>query len=280
MNKRAISVVCTVGIILALCCVIYIFLNFEEDEPKVEENVDTTEQEVVSRQERSQNIILTSRVGTKITELVRYPNKYSLKLTEELDENGVSNKYKILVAFNKILSKEEYQNLVGYSETYANTYVLSSNMQIAITDLFEDDSLTNETVEGVLYYDAPTDSYAMITTGVQGYVEDFVVEVPYEITEYTDRYELLEYRLYVSQSVQNIEGEDTIVTDIYYDSDKTKNAISFSDNSVFYESNQVEYLQTKIADGSISESKLDSVKYILVEDNGTYKLSGYEKIEK
>ncbi len=279
MNKKAVTIVCTIGIILAVICIIYIFTNVKFDMPKEKEEENEIEQEIVSREERSQNIILTSRVGTKVTDLIRYSNKYSAKLIEELDKNGISSKFKILASFDKILSKEEYQNLVGYSQTYSNTYVLSSNMQIAIDSLFEDGKYNNESIDGVLYYDSDTDSFAMITTGVQGYVDNFVVEVPYKITEYSNRIELEAYRLYISQSLQMIEGENTVVTDIYYDKEKTKNALSFTYSGEFYESNQINFLREKIESKIITESKMEKVKYTLIKEESSYKFSKYEKIQ-
>lgn len=279
MNKKAVTIVCTIGIILAVACIVYIFSNVKFDKPKEKEEPDEIEQEIVSREERSQNIILTSRIGIKLTDFIRYSNKYSSKLIDELDKDGISNKFKILTAFDKILSKEEYQNLVGYSQTYSNTYVLSSNMQTAINSLFEDKNYDKESIDGVLYYDNDTDSFAMITTGVQGYVDNFVVEVPYKITEYSNRVELEAYRLYISQSIQIVEEENTIVTDIYYDKEKTKNALSFTGNSEFYESNQINFLRENIDNKNIIESKMEKVKYTLIKEDNSYKFSKYEKMQ-
>ena len=257
MNKKAITVVCAIGIILATICVVYIVMNSEKQvlQKNVKEEEDVTQQqEVVQRQERSQNILLNSRVGGQLTNLIRYSNIYSSRLTEELDENGISNKFKILASFDKIVSREEYQDLIGYSETYSNTYVLASNMKKAISNLFTEDIYTDENISGILYYDEETKSYAMITTGVQGVVEKFVVEVPFKIFEYSDRIELYAYRVYVNQSVQTIEDNDTIVTDIYYNVDRTDKALSFEGIGEFYESNQIECLEKQLDEGKIYEA--------------------------
>ncbi len=280
MNKKGTTIVCTIGIILAVICVVYILFNSGRIETPKKQEENPEEQEIVHRPERSQEIVLSSRVGTQLTNLIRVSNLYSSRLIEELDNNGISNKFKILTAFDKIISKEEYQNLIGYSQTYSNTYVLASNMQITISNLFVDDEFTNENIDGILYYDDNTDSYAMITTGAQGFVADFVVEIPYKIYEYTDRIELLAYRVYVNQAIENIDGEDTIETDIYYDVDRTDNVLSFTNISEFYESNQIEFLKEKIDEGTISESKLEQVKYTIVKEGDNYKFSNYEKITK
>lgn len=282
MNKKAITVVCAIGIILATICVVYIVMNSEKQvlQKNVKEEEDVTQQqEVVQRQERSQNILLNSRVGGQLTNLIRYSNIYSSRLTEELDENGISNKFKILASFDKIVSREEYQDLIGYSETYSNTYVLASNMKKAISNLFTEDIYTDENISGILYYDEETKSYAMITTGVQGVVEKFVVEVPFKIFEYSDRIELYAYRVYVNQSVQTIEDNDTIVTDIYYNVDRTDKALSFEGIGEFYESNQIEFLEKQLDEGKIYEAKLEQIKYIIKQDGSNFKFSGYEKIK-
>ena len=128
-------------------------------------------------------------------------------------------------------------------------------------------------------YDEETKSYAMITTGVQGVVEKFVVEVPFKIFEYSDRIELYAYRVYVNQSVQTIEDNDTIVTDIYYNVDRTDKALSFEGIGEFYESNQIEFLEKQLDEGKIYEAKLEQIKYIIKQDGSNFKFSGYEKIK-
>ena len=290
MNKKAVNVVITIMILLAAICVGYIIVNQGKAEPqkkaKEEEEVQQ-EPEIVQRQERSQNILLNSRVGGQLTDLIRYSNKYSSRLTEELDENGISNKFKILLSFDKIISREEYKDYIGYSEKYGNTYVLASNMKNAISNLFTEDQYTDENINGVLYYDQETKSYAMITTGVQGLVEKFVVEVPFKIFEYSDRIELYTYRVYVNQSVKEgsvTEGEeeksnDVIVTDIYYNPERTDKALSFEGVGEFYESNQIEFLKKQLDDGKIYEAKLEQIKYTIKQDGNSFKFSGYEKIK-
>lgn len=281
MNKKAITVVCTIMILLAAICVGYIVVNSGKPMPqkKVQEEEVEQGKEPVQRQERSQNILLNSRVGGQLTNLIRYSNIYSSRLTEELDENGISNKFKILSAFDKIISREEYQEYVGYSETYSNTYVLASNMKKAISNLFMDDTYKDENISGVLYYDEETKSYAMITTGVQGVVEKFVVEVPFKIFEYSDRIELYAYRVYVNQSVQTVDDNDTVVTDIYYNSERTDKAMSFEGIGEFYESNQIEFLKKQLDDGKIYEAKLEQIKYTIKQDGNNFKFSGYEKVK-
>ena len=290
MNKKAVNVVVTIMVLLAAICVGYILINVGKTEPqrkiKEEEEVQQ-EQEVVQRQERSQNILLNSRIGGQLTDLIRYSNLYSSKLVEELDANGFSNKFKILLAFDKILSREEYKDFIGYSEKFSNTYVLADNMKSTISNLFEDDKYTDENIGGVLYYDEETKSYAMITTGVQGFVEKFVVEVPFKIFEYSDRIELYTYRVYINQSVKTTTTEETtdangnniIVTDIYYNPERTDKALSFEGMGEFNEANQIDFLKKQLDDGKIYEAKLEQIKYTIKQVDGKFKFSDYEKIQ-
>lgn len=284
MKNKAITIVCVILIIAAVICFGYIFLNSNEDvenpnpdnEPVAEQPQD--EPEVNEREERGQNIIVTSRIGVQLKEVIRMSNMYSNVLVEELDKNGLSDEAKILFGLDKIFRKEEYMSYAEYSEEYSNTYITSENMHNVINATFIDKEVTDVGIDDTLPYDEATKCYIIPSIGFAGGTFNYTVEVPYKITEYSDRIELLAYRLYITKTVEMADMTTNIKNEIFYDKAKSLPALTVTDTSLENEASQVNNLKTKIDDKTIDSTNLESVQYTFKVEDSVYKLSEFKKI--
>ncbi len=284
MNKKAVTIVCVILALFALVSFGYIFINSNQ-EVEQKSNTPSDGDAVIEnpideepREERGQNVILTSRIGLLLTEAIRYSNVYSNYIQDELDSNGLSNNAKLLISLDKINRKADYSGYIGYSEEYASTYVLADNMKKVIEDTFVDTQISYSGIENVMSYDEATSSFIIFPSGFEAGSISYCVEVPYKITQYSDRIELLAYKLYVTQTIK-MEGITTIVENkIYYDKAKSVLAISTTDQSFTNEQNQVDYLREKIESEEIEISSVEKVKYTFNQTEDKYKMLSYEEI--
>lgn len=284
MKNKAITIVCVILIIAAVVCFGYIFLNSNEDietpnqdeQPVIEQPQE--EPEVEGREEKGQNIIVTSRIGVQLRELIRLSNMHSNSVIEELDKNGLTDQAKILFGLDKVFRKDEYMSYAEYSDEYSNTYITAQNMHTVINNTFIDSEITDVSVGDTLPYDEATKCYIVPSIGYAGGTFGYTVEVPYKITEYSDRTELLAYRVYITKTVEMQDDVATIKNEIFYDKEKSLSALVITDASLDNEANQANYLKNKIDDKTIDSANLESVQYTFkVEDDG-YKISEFKKI--
>lgn len=285
MNKKAVSAVCVILIIAAAFCFVYIFANSKETDKQKEQDVEIAieNNQVNQREERATNIILTSRVGQKLADLSKFSNIYSIQIVEELDKYGIDNKNKILIALDKIFRKPDYQGFIGYSESYSSTYILESDLKKVVEDTFAESNIIHQEIEETLGYDEATQAYILFPRGYETGTIGFVVEVPYKITEYSNRTELLAYRVYVTQKVEQAIEEDVLTAkvefDMFYDKDKTKVAYQTTDERMSMENNQSGVILEKINSGEIDKKQLIEVKYTFKKDEASqYKLSSFENL--
>lgn len=284
MKNKAITIVCVILIIAAVVCFGYIFLNSNEDietpnqdeQPVIEQPQE--EPEVEGREEKGQNIIVTSRIGVQLRELIRLSNMHSNSVIEELDKNGLTDQAKILFGLDKVFRKDEYMSYAEYSDEYSNTYITAQNMHTVINNTFIDSEIIDVSVGDTLPYDEATKCYIVPSIGYAGGTFGYTVEVPYKITEYSDRTELLAYRVYITKTVEMQDDVATIKNEIFYDKEKSLSALVITDASLDNEANQANYLKNKIDDKTIDSANLESVQYTFkVEDDG-YKISEFKKI--
>lgn len=281
MNKNAVSILCIVLIAFAVFCVGYIMINTAEDELRQEEEQQNVVTEnVTNRTERTTNIILTSRVGMKLTELIKFSNVFSQTVVNELDRNGLSNDAKLIIGLDKIYRKSEYQQYMGYSESYGNTYILADNMQTVLDASFKDSEVVYHEIADVIHYDEPTNAFILFPMGFEAGSITYIVDAPYKMTQYSDRVEVLAYRLYVTQVIE-MEDVNTILDNyIYYDKAQKILALSTKDNEMTDENRQVDYITKKINAGLLDKDQMEVVKYTFEVEDSQYKMSGYEKIQK
>jgi hypothetical protein len=281
MKNKAVTIVCIVLIIAAIICFGYIFINSkvkEENLKKEEEVTPSVSEDVVQREERGQNVNVNSRIGLQLKELIKYSEIYSNNIIDELDENGITSKEKLLVALDKIYRVQEYQSYLEYSEEYSSTYILPENMNKVISSAYYDATIIENEVDGILSYDENTNVYIIVPRGFATGSIEYTVEVPYKIVEYSDRIELTAYRVYVTKQIEMNETESIVNVNFFYDKSKSIEALTISNDEDFSDDNQVEYLKDKIDSNIIDSQSLESVKYTFIKLDDTYKISSFENI--
>lgn len=281
MKNKTITIVCTVLIICAIICFGYIAINSKVKENKKaeerpEENLPVNE-EVIEREERGQNINVNSRIGLQLKELIKYSEIYSSDITNELDRNGISDKVKLLSTLDKIYRKDEYKQYLQYSEEYNSSYILPENMNTAISQTFVDSTITEKQIEDILSFDENTNSYVIIPRGFATGSIGYVLEVPYKVTEYSDRIEMLAYRVYVTKNIAMEAIESSINISLYYDKAKSSLAYSEAKDIDFLEVDELEYVKTIIDEGKIESNNLQTVKYIFTHEDSQYRIKNFEK---
>lgn len=281
MNKKAVSILSLVLVIFAVICVIYIMINTAEDELRQEEEIqqNNTQVQVNNRTERTTNIILTSRVGMKLKESIKCSNVFSKSVINELEKNGLSNDAKLLYGLDKIYRKPEYQKYMGYSESYGNTYILVDDMQKVLDENFKDSEVVFHGIEEILHYDEATNAFILFPMGYGIGTITYIVDVPYKMTQYADRIEVLAHRAYVTQVIQMEDVNTMLDNYIYYDKDQQVLALSTKDTEMTDESKQVDYLSKKITDKLIDADKMECVMYTFEVEDAQYKMSRFEKLE-
>ena len=318
MKNKVITIVCTVFIILAVCCFVYIFINIGNEEVVTPNEKDDIPQESTNpREERPQNIVVTSRIGVQLKNIIRYSNVYASYITDEIDENGISDKARLLIALDKLYKKEEYKEYRQYSEEYNSTYITKVNMQNIFNDYFVNKNVENINADNLLIYDAGSDSFIIGPAENYSQSLSYAIEIPYKISEYSDRVELLAYRIYVVNSQEvptaltqeetvpednedavgdvddaNIDEEEqvdntpiidnpkSIVTDLYYDKAKQDHILTSYEASLVNEQTQSDYIRQLINNGTIDSEKLEVVQYTFKVENRQYRLDSFKKVEK
>lgn len=284
MKNKAITIVCIILIIAAIVCFGYIFLNSGDDiqtpsqneEPEIEQPQE--EPEINGREEKGQNIIVTSRIGSQLKETIRLSNMHSNTIIAQLDKEGLTDQTKILFGLDKVFRKEEYMSFAEYSDEFSNTYITSENMHTVINNTFIDSEITDVSVGETLPYDEATKCYIVPSIGYASGTFEYTVEVPYKITEYSDRIELLAYRVYITKTVEMDIETTTIKNEIFYDKEKSLSALVLTDTSLENEANQTNYIKTKIDNKDIDSSNLESVQYTFKVEDDVYKISEFKKI--
>lgn len=281
MKSKVVTIVCCVLIILAIICFGYIFFNSSDKEEKSKEQepqVVEENDEIVQREERAKNVVVNSRIGVQLTNLIKYSNIYSDRIIDELDESGLSDKAKLLIALDKLNREDEYQDLMSYPEDYSTTYVTGENMQKILDDIFYNSDVNYMSIEEGMDYDSTNNIFTLIHIGYEGSSFSYTLEIPYQILQYSDRIELEAYRIYVTKNIQMQDIIANVSNDLYYDKTKSILAITLNDEVLGMESQQVEYVKELIDNGSIDKNKLERVQYIFKNNNDSYKIESFKKI--
>ena len=228
------------------------------------------------------NILPNSRIGMEILKYFEITNTYSSEFYKLLDSENLSDKVKTSMAFINIMQGKNYVYMLEFSEETADTYITKQNMQTAINDIFYNSKDTFS--KDVIYdfkYDEQNSRYVIPAVGMNNKDSKIAIEVPYEILEYSDRYELSMYRVYLEQKMEEKEGEEEvhIKNTIYYDEYVLNQACEITEDAINSDLNsQRDIIKKYIDDKKIDSLRLTKVKYTLVKDGENYKISKYEKL--
>lgn len=283
MRNKPVTIVCGILIAAALICFVYIACSSiaakkeVKPEEEIEEEVITVDAET-GRTERGQNVNIGSRIAVPVKALIKYSEIYSNSIINSLDDTELSDSTKLLIALDKIYRLSEYNEYLRYSEEYNSTYILPEDMNKVLNDTFENPTVTDKEADGILSYDEATNSYIVIPRGFPTGSIEYTYEVPYKITEYADRLELLAYRVYATKTIEMQEIQSSQKVDLFYNKEKTSVAYTINNDEEFTENKQLDYILGKINEGVISNDQLSQVKYTFKKVDNEYRISKFEKV--
>lgn len=285
MQNKTVNIVCGILIIAALICFGYIacssIFSKKEEKPKEEiEVIETVETDDNGRTERGQNVNLGSRIALPVKALINYSEIYSNSIMNNLDDRALSDETKTLIALDKIYKTAEFNGYLRYSEEYNSTYILPEEMDVVLKSIFKDSTVNRVGVDEILIYDQNTNTYVIVPHGYPTGSIEYTYEVPYKITTYPDRLELLAYRVYATKTIEMQEINTTQKVDLFYNKEKTSVAFVINNDPEFTDNTQLDYILKKINGGVIDANQLSQVKYTFEKVDDEYRISKFEKVSK
>lgn len=283
-NKTIITVIITILVIVAIISLGYILLNNNEKNKNVNNVIDeNVENEVVEKNESEDNkdngdsVSIKSRRGLEVLSKLDFvSNLYSNLYYDELDSYGLSNNAKVIASFIQIVTTQKYQHLI--KEEDMQTYISKYDLEYVAKEIFADtESLVHSPLFGNGSYVEEDGRYYIPSTGYSNL--DYTIEIPYKITEFNDKVEVIAYRIYVNTTINTENEENVTITDtMYYDRAMLQKAIEFKNGELSNnEENKVEFIRDLISSKSIDEKSLTSVKYTLKKENDKLLISDYTK---
>lgn len=228
--------------------------------------------------EKYDNVVLTSKIGTKVLSKFCISNIYSNILYDELDKNGLSEDAKLLFTYITINSNYNYHNMINSSEEIGE-YITIDDFESVYRILFGSESnITHNEIINDNIYDSENKCYKCLTFGYGGIDFDFIIEIPFEIKEYEDRIEVLFYRIYATaNSSINEDGIEKQIVSLYSDTARKNQLYSGNDNRLQYNDSQEEYIRNLIENGDINKEDLQKVTYILKEQGEEFYIDSLAK---
>lgn len=278
MNKKVgivISVIVAAAVIFFLT-VIILNQNSSKKDEKIENNVEQgkndSEQNAKENVENSQteNVVLSSKIGNTIQDLIYIPNIYSDSFFKEVEASGLDDRAKIMFTFAKIVTDDEYLSLRRKSEEYVGDYVTKDDLESVAKKLFTNTSnLKHQEVFLSGSYDSKEGNYIILPTG---FVEfNYIKDIPYKIEETGDNITVYTYRLYVNcNTVETMEENTNSTHTIYYDDTKKNKTLVINDEKMDDENTQNEFLNSKISSGEISKDKMKQGVYKIQRKGNSY----------
>lgn len=288
MKNRFIVIIVSVCVVIAVVAIGFIVSNIASSN----KNNDTTnnvannttddinQDDNNAKNDDGQDVLLTSKIGMNILDRFFVPNIYSESYFNEIVKNGLSDKAKILYTYIQISKKDEYSNMLRVKEDYSGSYITQKDLESLAQKLFTNaNSLKHQNIFGEGSYDAENKNYIIVPMGFAGNSLNYVVEIPYKITEYDDKVEVFFYRIYGANIVDESKQEnDQIEGILYYDSNRTNIALKTKDTSIFDEDEQQAYIEEKINSKEINKELIEKVKYTLKKTSTSYLIDKVEKL--
>lgn len=280
MNKK---VGIVIGIIIAILVCFFIgviIINQNNNNNNIEANNSNqtngasdekeVKEEIHESEIKTESIVLSSKIGTQIQDLIYIPNIYSDSLFKEVEASGLNDRSKIMFTFAKIMSDDEYSSIRRQSPDYVGEYITSDDLQEVASKLFVDASnLKHQEIFLPNSYDSENGNYIKVPTG---FVEfSYIKDIPYKIEETGDNITVYTYRIYIDCKIPDIiEESGASIQTIYYDSEKKNQAIVINDEKMDDESTQTEFLNEKISSGEIDKDKLKQGVYKITRKGNVY----------
>lgn len=277
MNKKIGVIVCAIIGILAIFCLAVIIINTnsgkkQESNDSVEqsENNSIKDKDEINQNLKTENVVLNSKIGTKIQDLIYIPNLYSDYFFKEIEASGLDDRAKIMFTFAKIVTDDEYSSLRRKSEDYVGDYITKDDIEEVASKLFLNVSnLKHQEIFLTGSYDSKNGNYIQFPTG---FVEfSYIKDIPYKIEETGDNITVYTYRLYIDcNTIESMEENTNSTHTIYYDATKKNKAIVINDEKMDDENTQNEFLNTKFTSGEISKEKIKQGVYKIQKKGNSY----------
>lgn len=286
-KKKAIIITIIILAVLASVIFGFILVNMLD---KSEESTESTEQltdniadsndQELPKESKFTNVTVDSKIGLEILDNISVSNMHSESLFKELNTNGLSSIAKTMHVFLKISNNEDYKDYFRISEEYMGEYITQDDLMKAAKNIIAD---TKNMKHKELFvsgsYDEENKNYIIVPMGFAGNDFEYTVQVPYEIKEYDTYVEVLVYNLYITRLGDFVSDEESYSDTVFYDVNRTKEAIKISDDKMYEEYEQMSLLRQKIQNGSINKSKLVTSKWTLNKQNNKYLISDYELLK-
>lgn len=275
MNKKVgivISVIVAAAVIFFLA-VIILNQNSSKKDEKIENNIEqgkNDSEQNAKENSQTENVVLSSKIGNIIQDLIYIPNIYSDSFFKEVEASGLDDRAKIMFTFAKIVTDDEYLSLRRKSEEYVGDYVTKDDLESVAKKLFTNtSSLKHQEVFLSGSYDSKEENYIILPTG---FVEfNYIKDIPYKIEETGDNITVYTYRLYVNcNTVETMEENTNSTHTIYYDDTKKNKALVINDEKMDDENTQNEFLNSKISSGEISKDKMKQGVYKIQRKGNSY----------
>lgn len=289
MKRKVINYTIVISIIIVCISLGYITYNLTLNK-KTPNNVDTNteigendnnenEQVNNSNEEKLTDVVLNSKIGNELTSMLYISNIYSSGAYAELEENGLSDKYKRMYTFVRVSLDSEYNNMLRESENYAGYYITAKDLENTMKTFFANTSNINHgTLFSDVSYDSENKNYIIVPMGFAGTDLNVVVDVPYKIEESDNNYYLYAYRVYLTKLANLEDLSESVEYVVYYDSQRQNEGLRIDDINVDNPNTQVEVISNKISDSSINKNKLKKVKYTFEKQGNKKLISGYEEV--
>lgn len=249
-----------------------------ETDKKQENKQEVLKEEKTEMKKDHKLIVLDSKIGHNILSKFCISNIYSNLVYNEIDQNGFSNDGKLLYTYATIVSNYEYHNLIKTSDEWG-MYITKSDLEMVYETLFgKQTKLNHHSMISENLYHEKEEYYEYLMFGYGGVEFHFLVEIPYEIREYEDRVEVAFYRIYAtSDSSMGEDGIQKQLVKLYEDKDRKKEIYRSEDVKLQQNDSQQEFLKLLIDDGTLKKEKLETITYLLKENNQEYYLDGVKK---
>lgn len=276
MNKKVIAIVSVIIIVLVVFFLAVILLNQNTNKDNLEENVQIVDKAEENNnnsnevEEKTENIVLNSKIGNEIQSLIYIPNWYSVNFFKEIEASGLDDRAKIMFTFSKIISDDEYSSLRRQSQDYVGEYVTEDDLEKVASKLFTNASnLKHQEVFLPNSYDKENGNYIQLPTG---FVEfSYIKDIPYKIEETENNITVYTYRLYIDCNTSDTLEETVNSTQtIYYDSENKNKALVINDEKMDDENTQTEFINEKISSGELDKNKIKQGVYKVIRKGNSY----------
>lgn len=276
MNNKFLKIFIPTIIIVMLFTLAYVItlnLTSKKGENKDNENVEAIvsvdskkDDEIKKEEPEKKNVVLNSKIGTQILEKIILPSNYSQRLIT-LAQNGLTNDYMLLYTYSIINTDYTYNSFLKNLDDYSGSYILTSDFETVAKKYFGNNiKLEYKDIMVEKDYDKENGRYNILATGYANDKLDYVIQIPYKITQEDDKYYVECYEIYAT-NISDLEGQS--YNEIYYDKDREKLIEKITDENFDNPDNQPTYIQEKIDNGTINKEKISKITYTVIKEEAS-----------